>query len=135
MDVDYDENDRPILPSLLDIIKSYSEAKKLQQENEPMVAIGGDPLNVIDFPRANPPKKPTITSPVNDKTTANDNIFPAPTSFQPPNPTQVSGAVNGIDPSTVDNEVSGGEPAAFSRGIETAQTDETSAYPRQKVGT
>jgi hypothetical protein len=30
MDVDYDENDRPILPSLSNIIKSYSEAKKLQ---------------------------------------------------------------------------------------------------------
>ncbi len=30
MDIDYDENDRPILPSLSDIIKSYSEAKKLQ---------------------------------------------------------------------------------------------------------
>ncbi len=58
VDYDYDENDRPILPSLSDIIKSYSEAKKLQQENEPMVAIGGDPLSVIDFPQANPPKNP-----------------------------------------------------------------------------
>ncbi len=101
MDIDYDEYDCPILPSLSDIIKSYSEAKKLQQENEPMVAIGGDPLNVINFPQANPPKKPTITSPVNNLTTANDNIFPAPTNFQPPNPAQVSRGVNGIDPSTV----------------------------------
>jgi hypothetical protein len=98
------------------------------------VAIGGDPLNVIDFPRANPPKKPTITSPVNNLTTANKNIFPAPTDFQPPNPTQVSGGVDGIDPSTVDNEVSGGEPAAVLRGKETAQTDETSARPQQNVG-
>jgi hypothetical protein len=134
MKVNYDENNRPILPSLLDIIKSYSEAKKLQQENEPTVAIGGDPLNVIDFPWANPPKKPTITSPVNNLTTAYDNIFPAPTNFQPPNPTQVSGEVDGIDPSTVDNEVTGGEPAAVSRGKETTQTDETSACPRQNVG-
>jgi hypothetical protein len=57
MDVNYDENNHPILPSLSDIIKSYSEAKKLQQENEPTVGIGGDPLNVIDFPWANPPTK------------------------------------------------------------------------------
>jgi hypothetical protein len=57
MDAGYDENNRLILPSLTDIIKSYSEAKKLQQDNEPTVAIGGDPLNVIDFKRANPPKK------------------------------------------------------------------------------
>jgi hypothetical protein len=85
MDVNYDESNHPILPSLSDIIKSYSEAKRLQQENEPAVAIGGDPLNIIDFPRTNPTKKPTITSPVNNLTTANDNIFPTPTNFQPPN--------------------------------------------------
>ncbi len=32
MDVDYDENNRPILPSLLDIIKSYSEAKSCNKK-------------------------------------------------------------------------------------------------------
>ena len=39
MDLDYDENDHPILPPLSDIIKSYSEARRLQQENEPTMAI------------------------------------------------------------------------------------------------
>jgi hypothetical protein len=58
MDIDYDENDRPILPPLLDIIKSYSEARRLQQENEPTMAIRGDPIEDIDFPQANPPKTP-----------------------------------------------------------------------------
>jgi hypothetical protein len=28
MDIDYDENDRPILPSLSDIMKQYTRAKK-----------------------------------------------------------------------------------------------------------
>ncbi len=58
MDVDYDENNRPILPPLLDIIKLNSEARRLQQENEPTMAIGGDPIEDIDSPRANPTKTP-----------------------------------------------------------------------------
>jgi hypothetical protein len=56
MDVNYDENNRPILPPLSEIIKPYSEARRLQQENEPTMAIGGDPNEDIDFPWANPPK-------------------------------------------------------------------------------
>ncbi len=97
MDVNYDENDRRILPPLSDIIKSYSEARRLQQENEPMMAIGGDPIEDIDFTRANPPENPTIMSTMNDLKPVNGNIFSAPTNFYPPNPSQVSEGVNDIE--------------------------------------
>ncbi len=97
MDVDYDENDHPILPPLSDIIKSYSEARRLQQENEPTMAIRGDPIEDIDFPRANPPKNPMIMSPVNNLNPANGNIFPAPTNIYPPNPSQFSEGVKYIE--------------------------------------
>ncbi len=33
LDIDYDENDLPILPSLSDVIKEYSKAKAIQKEN------------------------------------------------------------------------------------------------------
>ncbi len=133
IDVDYDENDRPILPPLLDIIKSYSEARRLQQENEPKMAIGGDPIEDIDFPRANPTKNPAIMSPVDKLNPANDNIFPAPTNFYPPNPSQVSEGVNDIE--QVSEGVNDIEPAAVSEGEETAQNGETSTRLRQNVGT
>ncbi len=76
MDVNYDESDCPISPPLSDIIKSYSEARRLQQENEPKMAIEGDPIEDIDFPRANPTKNPVIMSPVDKLNPVNDNIFP-----------------------------------------------------------
>jgi hypothetical protein len=54
MDIDYDENDRPILPSLSDIIKQYTEAKAIQQQNEPTSSVAFDPINVTDFLQAIP---------------------------------------------------------------------------------
>ncbi len=86
------------------------------------MAIGGDPIEDIDFPLANPPKTPAIMSPVNDLNPANGRILPAPTNFYPPNLTQVSEGVNDI------------EPAAVSEGEETAQSGESSTRPRQNVG-
>jgi hypothetical protein len=41
LDVDYDVNDQPIIPSLLDIIKSYSKARA----DQPIFALG----HLIDF--------------------------------------------------------------------------------------
>jgi hypothetical protein len=35
MDFDYNENDHPTLPSLSDIIKSYSDAKAMQPTTKP----------------------------------------------------------------------------------------------------
>jgi hypothetical protein len=63
MDIDYDENDRPILPSLSNIIKQYTEAKAVQQQNEPTTSAAFDPINVTDFlpalPTAIPQEIPT----------------------------------------------------------------------------
>jgi hypothetical protein len=133
MDVNYDENDHPILPPLSDIIKSYSEARRLQQENEPKMAIGGDPIEDIDFPRANPTKNLAIMSPVDKLYPTNVNIFPAPTNFYPPNPSQVSEGVNDIE--QVSEGVNDIKPAAVSEREETAQNGETSICPRKNVGT
>ncbi len=133
MDVDYDENNHPILPPLSDIIKSYSEARRLQQENEPTMAIRGDHIEDIDFPWANPTKNPAIMSSMDKLNPANGNNFPAPTNFYPPNQSQVSEGVNDIE--QVSEGVNDIKPAAVSEGEETAQNGETSTRPRQNVGT
>jgi hypothetical protein len=49
IDIDYDENDHPILPFLSDIIKQYTEAKAVQQQNGPMTSAAFDLINVTDF--------------------------------------------------------------------------------------
>jgi hypothetical protein len=49
MDIDYDENNNPILPSLSNIIKSYYEAWELQQQQEPTIPIDFYPIRVTDF--------------------------------------------------------------------------------------
>jgi hypothetical protein len=68
MDIDYDENDCPILPSLSDIIKQYTKAKAVQQQNEPTTSAAFDPINVTDFlpalPTAIPQEIPTQTTTV-----------------------------------------------------------------------
>jgi hypothetical protein len=68
MDIDYDENDRPILPSLSNIMKKYTEAKTVQQQNEPTTSAAFDPINVTDFlpaiPTAIPQGIPTQTTTV-----------------------------------------------------------------------
>ncbi len=51
---DYDENNRLILPSLSDIIKQYTEAKAIQQQNEPMTSVEFDLIDVTDFLQAIP---------------------------------------------------------------------------------
>ncbi len=96
------------------------------------MAIGGDPIEDIDFPRVNPTKNPAIMSPVDELNPANDNIFPTPTNFYPPNPSQVSERVNDIE--QVSEGVNDIKPAAISEGEETAQNGETSTRPQQNVG-
>ncbi len=91
------------------------------------MAIGGDPIEDIDFPRTNPPKHPAIMSPVNNLNPANGNIFSAPTNFHPPNPSQVSEGVNDIE--QVSEGVNDIKPAAVSEGEETAQSGESSTCP------
>ena len=39
LDINYDKNDRPLLPSLSDLIKQYSKAKAIQKENELTISI------------------------------------------------------------------------------------------------
>ena len=58
MDIDYDENDRPILPSLSDIIKSYSDAKAMHPTPNPTTPIEFDTSNNYVFN----PQKPTSRS-------------------------------------------------------------------------
>jgi hypothetical protein len=72
-------------------------------------------------------------SPVDELNPANDNIFPNPTNFYPPNPSQVSEGVNDIK--QVSEGVNDIKPAAVSEGEETAQNGEASTRLRQNVGT
>jgi hypothetical protein len=97
------------------------------------MAIGGDPIEDIDFPWANPTKNTTIMSPVDKLNPANDNIFPAPTNFYAPKLSQVSEGVNDIE--QVSEGVTDIKPAAVSEGEETAQNGETSTHLRRNVGT
>jgi hypothetical protein len=53
MDIDYNENDYPILPSLSHIIKSYSEAKETNLTHEPTPIIEFDASDVNVLPQQN----------------------------------------------------------------------------------
>ncbi len=55
LDVDYNVNDQPILPSLLDIIKSYSKARADQPHFEPGHLIDFDGITVNNAPVPLPP--------------------------------------------------------------------------------
>ncbi len=96
------------------------------------MAIGGNTIEDIDYPGANPPKTPAIMNPVNKENPAIGTTFPAPTNFYPPNPSQVSERVNDIE--QVSEGVNEIKPAAVSEGEETAQSGESSTRPRQNVG-
>ena len=85
LDIDYDENDRPILPSLSDLIKQYSKAKAIQKENEPTINVDFEPVDISDYqppyPIESPSRIPVIPpTPVSSETTnlqANPPSFPA----------------------------------------------------------
>ena len=47
-DIDYDENDNPILPPMVDIIKTYQEEKVNQPLFEPIDAYNGDVYDGVD---------------------------------------------------------------------------------------
>jgi hypothetical protein len=126
MDIDYDENDRPILSSLSDIIKQYTEATAIQQQNEPTTSVEFDPIDVTDFLPAIP-------------TAISQAIPPQPTTapLQPAIPPQiittnnlpqiiVPGGDDGMEPSHNDNAVS---------GRETATNNTASGHPQRNVGT
>jgi hypothetical protein len=107
MDIDYDENDHPILPSLSDIMKQYTDTKAIQQQNEPMKSVEFDPIDVTDFlpaiPQAIPPQPTTAplesAIPPQNKMTNN---LPQIT---------VPGGDDSMESSNKDNAVSGGETA------------------------
>jgi hypothetical protein len=135
MDIDYDENRNPLLPSLPDSIKSYSEAQELQRKQEPTVTFDFDPIGVADFSLA----QGSVPFNVQD---------PEPIPLGTMTPSQgivinplpqitVPGGVNSIDASAVDDAVSKKAPAAFSvpMGGGTVQNDIPSIRPRQKAGT
>jgi hypothetical protein len=118
MDMDYDENDHPILTSLSDIIKQYTEA-------EPAKSVEFVPINVTDFLPAIPTAIPQAIPPQ-----------PTTTPLQPAIPPQnimtnnfpqiiVPGGDDIMEPSNNDNAVSGGE---------TATNDTASGCPRRSVG-
>ncbi len=56
LDIDYNDDDRPILPSLSEIIKQYNEAKEEQQKNAPTISVDFDPNDYL--PPHPPPIKP-----------------------------------------------------------------------------
>jgi hypothetical protein len=126
MDIDYDENDRPILPSLSDIIKQYTEAKAVQQQNEPTTSAAFDLIDVTDFlpalPTAIPQEIPTQTTTV-----------PLQPAIPPQNITTnnlpqiiVPRGDDIMEPSNNNNAVSGGD---------TATNNTASGRPRRNVGT
>jgi hypothetical protein len=126
MDIDYDENDRPILPSLSDIIRQYTEAKAVQQQNEPRTSAAFDLINVTDFlpalPTAIPQEIPTLTTTV-----------PLQPGIPPQNITTnnlpqiiVPWGDDIMEPSNNNNAVSGGD---------TATNNTASGRPQRNVGT
>jgi hypothetical protein len=91
MDVDYNENDHSILPSVSDIIKSYSAAKAMHPTLEPMTPIDFDKLNNYDFqPLDNLSPEVTIAPPIHELSTIPTILLeptptgPIPQIFPPP---------------------------------------------------
>jgi hypothetical protein len=76
MDVDYNENDCPILPSLSDIIKSYSDAKAMQSTTEPTSTTKFDASNNNGFqPLENQTPDDTFAPPIHEPSTAPINLL------------------------------------------------------------
>ena len=46
LDIDYDKNDCPLLPSLSDLIKQYSKAKAIKKENELVMSVDFEPVDI-----------------------------------------------------------------------------------------
>jgi hypothetical protein len=69
LDIDYDENDRPLLPSLSDLIKEYNAAKELQKASAPTVSVDFEPVDISAYQPSNQPPitdlKPTPTQRTN----------------------------------------------------------------------
>jgi hypothetical protein len=112
MDIDYDENDRPILPSLSDITKQYTEAKAIQQLNEPTTSVAFDLINITDF-------LPAIPTAIPQEIPPQTKTVPLQPAIPPQNITTnnlpqiiVPGGDDIMEPSNNDNAVSGGETAA-----------------------
>jgi hypothetical protein len=136
LDIDYDKNDLPILPSLSDLIKEYSKAKANQKENEPTISVEFEPVDNNAYqppnPLESPSKNPIIpTTPVNQHA----NQPPFPSTDLPQN----------IVPGGDDNETIPLQENKATGGVETpnndnwqveAPNDNTSGRPRRNnVGT
>jgi hypothetical protein len=111
MDIDYDENDHPTLPSLSDIIKQYTEAKAIQQQNEPTTSVELDPIYVTDF-------LPSIPTAIPQAIPPQPTTEPLQTAIPPKNMTTnnlpqiiVPEEDDIMEPSNNNNTVSGGETA------------------------
>jgi hypothetical protein len=69
LDIDYDESDRPLLPSLSDLIKEYNAAKELQKASAPTVSVDFEPVDISAYQPSNQPPitdlKPTPTQRTN----------------------------------------------------------------------
>jgi hypothetical protein len=126
MDIDYDENDRPILPSLPDIIKQYTEAKAIQQQNELTTSIEFDPINVTDFLPAIPTAIPQEIPPQPTTVPLQPAILPQNIMTNNLPQIIVPGGDDIMEPSKNDNTVSGGR---------TATNNTASGCPRCNVGT
>ena len=135
MDIDYDENQNPLLPSLTNINKSYSEAWELQCKQEPTVTFDFDPIGVTDFS----PAQGSAPFNVQDHE-------PIPPSAMTPSQgivinsvpqITVPGGANSTDASAVDNAASKEAPAPISdpMGGGTVQNGIPSIRPQQPVGT
>jgi hypothetical protein len=124
----YDENNHPILHSMSDIIKSYSDTKVVQPTNKPMLTVAFDASNDNDFqPQEIQHPEGLIALPIH-KPSTNPSTFLEPTNtgtipqflsppLQPQSTTQrnfpkmiVPMGDKSID-SAEDNAVSGGETA------------------------
>ncbi len=86
LDINYDKNDRPLLPSLSDLIKQYSKAKAIQIENEPTISVDFEPVDISDYQPPYPLESPSMIpviqpAPVSSETSnlqANPPLVPTP---------------------------------------------------------
>jgi hypothetical protein len=131
LDIDYDKNDCPLLPSLSDLIKQYSKAKAIQKENEPTINVDFELVDISNYQPPYPLESPSMIpviqpAPVSSETTnlqENPPLFPTPDLPQ----NIVPGGDDGNNIPFQENTASGGVKAP---------TDNTSGRPRRNnVGT
>jgi hypothetical protein len=136
LDIDYDKNDLPILPSLSDLIKEYSKAKAIQKENEPTISVEFEPVDSNAYQPPNPLESPS-ENPVIPPTPVNQHVNPPtfPSTDLPLN--IVPGGDNGETIPWQETTATGGveTPSVDNWGVE-APNENTAGRPRRNnVGT